>query len=738
MQISHQPLFQRSMQALLPAAILCTASPAKIHAANLEGFASQVGAGAWALLAIVATIIAVLAVAQLWRRQRMSNESPAHGMGSRTGSGTGNEAGNRLGSAAGGISESLAAATLSATRDGHFWISESGIIEGLNPAAEAMFGYAADDLIGKNFAALVPPPQRRQRRGHYLKSEGQEPLFGYAKDGKRFPIDVTLTNLGEEGQPARLAVSVRNTERRQQASPQQTEALLLLEQIFKQAGAFLLLLDRDGRLLRMNRSCEDFLDFSEGEVRNQPLWTVLAPPTQMEQMESRLTAVLQGKLPARLELPWTTRHGHTHNVVCFFTGVENEMAMVDRVVCSGFDITARAAYEARQVRAERFSAISRMAGGLSHDFNNVLTSITGYSSLLLQTADPEDPNRKDLEEIKRASDRAAALTRQLLAISGRAPRNVKAQPLNSIVDGSSRMLRILAGEATHFEMHLEETAGAVAGDPIHLEEMMLHLVAFCREQMDPGGRLKLATANESLEKPRTDMEPPLPAGDYVTLTISSTGQALPEDLRTHLFEPYALPLQTKGSGLGLAMAYGILRQSGGSIQVISKEGAGCILKLFFPAAAMEADSPETKTTPLQLVPKRLDLEGTETILLVQEQEALRSRFATTLREAGYTVLEARTGLHAMEQAHKYEEAIHLVITDVLVGRQAGQDLIGHIRTSRPEIKYLFASNRPHKEIFAQSLLPSSVVPLDGTLPKQELLQRLREAFMRKGVGLGSN
>ena len=607
-------------------------------------------------------------------------------------------------------------------KDAIFVILESGEILSTNPASERLFGFAFSEVQGKSIAALIPPPARGRKRANYIHdSEGRE-LFGVRKSGARFPLDISLSPLAGPG-PKRFSVIVRDRSERNRTELEIQEQQRFAASVVEHMPALLVVVDHDGRILRFNRACEDMTQFSEGELRGQYLWQAVASPEKMEEAEEQAREMLAGDFPSRSESVWCLRDNSLRTIAWTHNALRDEYGRVTHVISIGLDATTRLQLEERRRESEALSAAGRVAGGVAHDFNNLLTAITGYSGLVLGSLADEDPVRGDIEEIKRASDRGASITRQLLTFSGKHPRKQQSVDLNQTVRGVERLLRVMAGENVHLDLSLEANLPAVLGDPQQLEEAIMQLAANAKEAMKQGGTLQVQTGVRSLNRTRTDARPPIGPGDYVTVSVVDTGAGIEPDVLPHLFEPFFTTKDhPRAKGMGLAIVYGIVRQAGGSIVVHSAPKFGSTFRLFLPLA------PNQRIERMEDAPGDQELQGEETVLLAIESDMARQKLRELLEPAGYSVLEARSALQALEMAHKSPHMIHLLIADVLIPRMGGLELAASIRDNRPAIRVLFASARGEEEIAKQGVPPSTVVRLDGPLEGRGLLRRIRETL----------
>jgi signal transduction histidine kinase len=380
--------------------------------------------------------------------------------------------------------------------------------------------------------------------------------------------------------------------------------------------------------------------------------------------------------------------------------------------------------EAQLRQAQKMEAVGRLAGGVAHDFNNLLTVIRGYSELLLGRLGPTDAMRKDMEEIKKAADRASGLTRQLLAFSRRQFIAAKVVDLNALVANMDGMLRRLIGEdIVELCAELDPSTGAIKADPGQVEQVIMNLVVNARDAMPTGGRLTIETRNVTIGKAVHLDAVGVAPGSYVLLVVRDNGHGMDAETQSHLFEPFFTTKEKgKGTGLGLTTVYGIVKQSGGSITVESAPGRGTTFRVYFPRVEQEVSG-------LTGAVKAIDpVRGRETILLVEDEPAVRGLVHETLRLHGYTVLEARHGIEALLTSAKYVGPIHLLLTDVVMPQMSGPEVAEKILTVRPGIKVLYMSGYPDHPVFDRG----GVSRETGFLPKpfspHVMAQKVREVL----------
>ena len=341
--------------------------------------------------------------------------------------------------------------------------------------------------------------------------------------------------------------------------------------------------------------------------------------------------------------------------------------------------------EAQLIQAQKMEAIGRLAGGVAHDFNNMLTVINGYSELLLGQMAPDDSRRRDLEEIFNAGKRAAGLTRQLLAFSRRQILQPTTLDLNAILQGLERMLSRLIGEDIKLQLRLAPGLHPVNADAGQVEQVIVNLVVNARDAMPQGGKIILETLNADLDGAFVEAHPDARPGPHALLLVSDTGTGIAPEVKAHLFEPFFTTKERgKGTGLGLSTVLGIVQQCGGSIQVSSEVGWGTTFRVYLPRAdrALEPTAPSA-------VPS--EQTGKETILIAEDMETVRRLTRAVLESAGYSVLIAKDGTEALRIAEDREEKIHLLLTDMVMKTMSGHELAGLLRRTHPETKILFMS-----------------------------------------------
>jgi signal transduction histidine kinase len=392
------------------------------------------------------------------------------------------------------------------------------------------------------------------------------------------------------------------------------------------------------------------------------------------------------------------------------------------------DITEQLKAEAALVRSEtqlrqaqKMEAIGILAGGVAHDFNNLLSVILGYTEMIVSDLTPDDPLRADLLEIRSAGMRATTLTRQLLAFSRQQVLQPTVLDLNAVVTGVEKMLARLLGEDIELSWVKSAEAGQVHADAGQLEQVIMNLVVNARDAMPNGGRLTIKTANVLVEKPSTEL-PDLAPGRYVTIAVMDTGTGMDSATKDRIFEPFFTTKdKSKGTGLGLSTVYGIVHQSGGHINVESELGKGTTFTIYLP---------ETDRSPsalAQLAGEPTTLDGTETILLVEDEDAVRAIMKSILLKHGYQVLEAQNGGEAFLICEQADTKIDILVTDVVMPRMSGRKLSDRLLAIRPNLKVLYVSGYTDKMILEHGV-EAGVEYLQKPITPDALLRKVRDVL----------
>lgn len=383
------------------------------------------------------------------------------------------------------------------------------------------------------------------------------------------------------------------------------------------------------------------------------------------------------------------------------------------------DVTERRRLEAQIRHAQKMEAVGQLAGGVAHDFNNLLTIINGYSEMLLHTTAPADPNRELLEEIRNAGERSAALTRQLLTFSRQQPLATQVLDLNQLVRGAERMLRRAAGENVQFTTKLQAGIAPVKADSGQLEQVLLNLTVNARDAMPDGGSLTIETREVDLDEADTRALPDVRPGAYVMLAVTDTGSGMTKEIQRRIFEPFfTTKAPGKGTGLGLAVTHGIIKQSNGSIEVCSHPAAGTTFKIYLPR--WEEMAPASKATPAAIH----DLRGSHTILIVEDEEGVRTLVRFLLKDRGYNVLEASHGEEALRIARQQLDPIHLLLSDVVMPGMGGRSVAEQLIALHPQMHVLYMSGYADDAVVRQGISHHQVNFLQKPFALKDLVDKV--------------
>ena len=607
-----------------------------------------------------------------------------------------------------------------------------------NPYFLSLTGYREEEVLGKEWIETFVTPERRAAIRQAWKDfaeRGMENLPQVyeiqTRTGERRTIRWHRTVLRSKGGEIAGIASIGEDLTDKLRSEQQ---LALSEERYRLFAEHsldaIVITDEDGRIAEWNSSAERVFGLKREEALGRYLWEVqaqcAAPEKRHPGLEQEVEAVIRellekgsapwvGKLIQKEILPPDGKRRVVQTVAFPIpTGKGHLAASITR------DITEFARLEEQYRQAQRLEGIGRLAGGIAHDFNNILTAILGYAEFLKEAVREGQP-RQDLEGLIRAAQRAQRLTQQLLAYARRQLLQPQVVDLNELVRGIAGMLRPLLGEDVQLELVLAPALHPVRVDPGQIEQVLVNLAVNARDAMPGGGKLLLQTENVELRA--QDEVADLAPGRYVLLTVQDTGIGMSEEVLEHIFEPFFTTKEVgKGTGLGLATVYGIIRQHGGSVTVESRPGRGTTFRLYLPAAVEGAEEPVPEDIPL--------LRGHgETVLLVEDDVPVREVLGRTLRLLGYRVLEAQGAQEALSLAAAHEGELHALCTDITMPGQTGLELARTLRQGRPDLAVLYISGYPRERLAEGNGLDGQL--LFKPFTALELARALREALDSK-------
>jgi two-component system, cell cycle sensor histidine kinase and response regulator CckA len=511
----------------------------------------------------------------------------------------------------------------------------------------------------------------------------------------------------------RCALSLHATQLQMHIAQQSVRKL---SRAVDQSADAIFVANSEGLIEYVNPAFEALTGYSQAEVAGKSAG-MLKSGQQASALYRELWETIRSGDVCRGILANRMKNGELYYVDESISPIQDGEGRITHFVSNSRDFTDRLQLEAKLIQSQKMDAIGRLAGGIAHDFNNLLTIITSYSELALDTVASESLAQARIQEILSAARRAADLTRQLLAFSRQQPQALRVAELNPVVSGIVSILHRLIGEDIELVFVPGEGLGRIRLDPVQIEQILMNLAANSRDAMPQGGRCTIETSNVQLDAQYIDRKrAAIPTGRYAVLTITDTGTGISADHVAHIFEPFFTTKPSgKGTGLGLSTVYGIIKQNHGFVWVYSEPGMGSVFKVYLPCV-------EAQPSVLQISAQNAEKvsPGIETLLLVEDEDALRRAAAEFLSLRGYKVLQAKDGLDALSVTRKHEAAIHLAVTDVVMPRMSGGELAKELETLRPETRVLFVSGYA-----GQTVLDHNVVNVESNfLQKPFTLKQL--------------
>ncbi len=487
-----------------------------------------------------------------------------------------------------------------------------------------------------------------------------------------------------------------------------------------------LLTGPDLRLTYVNPAAERIFGHGAAALRDLPLEELVLAPVARREMRREHERLAAGEALGPAIYESRTRDGQPLLCEWHETVLRAPDGAVTGVIAMVQDITQRRSLEEQLRQSQKLEAVGRLAGGVAHDFNNILTATMGYSDLLLEEFAPDDPRRMLGEEIRRSGERATTLVRQLLAFGRRQVLDPRVLDLNHVVAEIDRMLRRLIGEDVEMRVVPAVGLGRVRADQGQVEQIIVNLVVNARDAMPQGGRLVIETGNVELDENYARRNPDVTPGPYVMLAVSDNGTGMDAETQSHIFEPFfTTKQQGKGTGLGLSMVYGIVKQSGGHVSVYSEVGHGTTFKTYFPCV----DAPVEPPPP----PRERELPpGYETVLVVEDDAAVRSYMRQVLERCNYTVIEAGNAAEALASAGAHPQ-IDALITDIVMPGMGGRELADNLTARLPDLRVLFVSGYTEDAVLNQGKLAPGMAFLAKPFTPRALAGRLREVLDRERV-----
>jgi PAS domain S-box-containing protein len=597
-----------------------------------------------------------------------------------------------------------------------FYKDAQGIYLGCNKVFEQYFGITQEQIVGKTVFGLSPRDLAdvyRQKDEELFRHPGVQIYEGQVElpdRTRRTVVYHKATFVDTDGTLGGLIGVVLDITERKQAE----EAFRILVNSAPM-GIYIM---QDGKFKMVNPGFVKICGYSEEELIGCTSLNLVAPDYR-EEVRQNAIRMLKGESHLPYEFPIITKSGETRWMV------EQVISIVyqgERAAMGYFlDISEHKSLESQFLQAQKMEAVGRLAGGVAHDFNNMLNVIIGYGDLMNQELHQHDPLARYLTEIMKAADRAASLTRQLLAFSQKQISQPQVLNLNDTIRAIQKMLERLISEDIEMAVVLAPSLGAVKADPTHIDQIIINLVVNARDAMPLGGKLTLETANVSLDESYVQRHAYVTPGPYVMLAVSDNGQGMDAATQARIFEPFFTTKEDgKGTGLGLSTVYGIVKQNGGYIQVYSEIGQGTTFKVYLPQvqeAVSEIPTPE---------PRVKELYGSETILVVEDEEQLGNLIYRSLKSYGYTVLVARHGGEALLLCERHPGPIHLLLTDVVMPQMSGRDLSDRLAPLLPDMKVLYMSGYTGNAVVHHGVLDPTVSFIQKPFSAQILVEKIRK------------
>jgi PAS domain S-box-containing protein len=604
----------------------------------------------------------------------------------------------------------------------------TGNIVDANPFLEDLLGYPGGEMLGKKLWEIVPfrDMVASERSFEELRDQGYvryEDLPLQTRDGRLAEVEF-VSNVYEVHGAKVIQCNIRDITERKKAE----QLLLRLRAAVDASGEVVFMTDREGLITLINPEFTRLYGYTAEEVVGKVTPRILesgeTPPEEYAQFWKAIPA----KGVVQKEIVNKTKGGKSVRVEVSANPILDERGNITGFLALQRDVTARKVLEDQLRQAQKMEAIGRLAGGVAHDFNNLLTIINGYAQLIQEQLEPANPLRPKVEEINKAGDRAAALTRQLLAFARRQVLAPQVLSLNDVLAGTERMLRRLIGEDIGMVFAPGKELGLVKADPGQIEQVIMNLAVNARDAMPHGGTLTLETANVELDEAYARNHAEVVPGPYVLMAVGDNGAGMDAQTLSHIFEPFFTTKgKGKGTGLGLATVFGIVKQTGGHLSVYSEAGVGTTFKVYLRQVEAGAPKVHAQETPAAA------LGGTETILLVEDEGALREFAAKVLEGYGYNVLKSPDGADALHKEQQYKEPVDLLLTDVVMPKMSGRDVAECLNLLRPEMKVLYMSGYTDDAIVRQGILEAGAHFLQKPFTPYALAKKVREVLDSRGL-----
>jgi two-component system, cell cycle sensor histidine kinase and response regulator CckA len=588
-----------------------------------------------------------------------------------------------------------------------------------NNSAEELFACKRHQMLGRSVEELVSERSRDKYRESFselLQKPGRKKLnlSVLAKDGREFPAEVNFSQLVAGKKIAILNAFSSCRTGTGCISSQLSEVDRRYFELFENANDILFTLDLSGKITSLNKAGECISGYRLDEALSMNVMQVI-PAEQLEEIHALFTRAASGDIIQTIEVEILTKDGRRMPLEVSAKAIYQSGAPIG-VQGIARDIRERKLLQRQLAQAQKMEAVGRLAGGLAHDFNNILTIIGCYSDLLLSELRPDDSKLEYVHQIKGAGKKGSWLALQLLTFSRKQPRSPRVLDINSVVSECTKMLDRVIGKGIQVQTCLSPDIGMIKADPGQIEQIILNLAINARDAMPTGGQFIISTRNSELDEIFISSHPGSHCGSYVTLEVGDSGEGMDAETQMHMFEPFFTTKEEgKGTGLGLATVYSIVKQNNGYISVESKPDAGTTLIIHLPRT-QEMICTDSPSDPVSRG-------GSETILLVEDEESIRILLVKILKDAGYKVLAAKNSEEALFLFRNYEKSIHLLITDLVIPGINGRELARTISGWKPATKVLFISGSD--ELPANRDLDTEAQFLPKPFQRNQLISKIR-------------
>lgn len=609
-------------------------------------------------------------------------------------------------------------------------VGADGAIALANPAASRFLGFEQEQLSRQSFADLVHPDDRAEVEdalGHNAERVELECRVRTGNDSYR-RIAWKLQTHPETGfryfigaapkSQARIERELHDSER-------------VVRALFNNAAQGIISVNREGLIGNVNPMAETLFGYEHGELLGKSIETLL-PDSFRAAHERHRTGYFDEPrtrpMGQGLDLEGRRKDGTVFPIEISLSHIEtNEgtiaVAFINDITERKNALSEKEKLEHRLEHATKMEAVGRLAGGIAHDFNNLLTALSGFSEIVLDELPEDHPLYEGARETYKTCQRSASLVRRLLTVSRRQILQPQVIDLNAKVGEIEKMLRGLLGEDIELGVKLERDLAYVRADESQIEQVILNLVVNARDAMPQGGRLSIQTTNVDIDDAFVEHHVGVRQGPHILITISDTGEGIDAETMEHIFEPFFTTKEKgKGTGLGLATVYGIVQQSGGSIWAYSEPGQGTTFKIYLPRVDRSGYQAGTESS------HEREKEGTETILVVEDENTVRLVTVSNLRKAGYNVLEARDGEEALRVAAEHETPIELVLTDVVMPHMNGPEVLRRLTERFPSIKGVLMSGHADDALVHHGVIDEGLPFIEKPFTRDELSRRIREVL----------